>query len=329
MDKKKSAFSHSDYETLFALTDAGQVAYAEELLFSLSQTKQSEIQFDQSHPFAELIIQGKKAFAALIQRAQNGLASERLDAIDALSYILLESKIDGHEIEQLRRLLASEKDKTVLIALAKTLAIAQDFSFLREQLARLTDDDPAIVAAAAQLLGYGRMQQAIEPLCALLSPSRIYESRHIIWALGEIGDRAALPYLHRCIHQSFRVNDALIALGKIACLSSISVVFSQVLIGTSQTKECGYRALARILEAHRKEEAIIRIFNEEFGNIVDSQLQHEYLALNWETRFFMIICLARFGRSMQPSFLRRYLDLSILSGEQLIENRNLNKSMRG
>lgn len=298
-------------ETVFGLKNHQDLRYAEELINSFRKIKQQEIIFNTAHRLAKFISQGPAALTNLLELARRGKREARLDALDAMCQVFLKDQPGASIIIEIRKMLAAEKNGLLISAIAKTLAMAHDRGFLLEQLARLTDEDPGVVAAAAQLLGYGRLPEAAVALRALVSPSRVFESRPVIWALGEIGDRAAIPTLERCLQEGFRVSDALIALGKIASLTSIPSITRVAFTGVDGQKESAYRALAMLLQTHRGDEAVVKILAEEISPAIDSQLQREHVHLNWETRFFMLMCLARLGNHLRPSQIRRYLDLKI------------------
>lgn len=299
------------FDSKFGLSEAKDVAYAEQLLASLAHVEQTHIRKIGSNKFHH-----NSSIAQLIDVLKRGSESESLEALDELSHIFLTYK-DSAAVSILKLRLKEETSSLLCGALARTIAISQDREFLFEQLGRLADEDPGVVAGAAQLLGYGRMSDAVDALCSLLSPTRIYESRDVIWALGEIGDRKALKYLDRCFQESFRVSDVIIAMGKIGCVTSIPKILLLTVAGIDEQKESAYRALAMILQANEKEDAVIQSLAEEISAMIYGQLTQEHKQLDWDTRFFMLICLSRLAKKINRSEIRRYLELSILDAKFL------------
>lgn len=304
--------SAQSYQELFGLIDPKEIAYAEELISSLGKFDSDEIKLHARHPHRYLINKGIDGIADLIRIIDSDKEIyTRIEAVDALSHIFLQVKPTPIICENLRGILLKEKNIEVIAVLAKCIAVAQDEIFLLEQMKRLGDEDPGVVSAAAQLLGYGRYATALSALCLLVSPSRFYESRALIWAIGEIGQPSALPYLERCIQEGFRTAEALIAIGKIGSIKSISSIINLAFSGDTIQKECAYRALAMLLQTVIADESIITILAEEFGEAIRQQLANDYQQLNWECKFFMVICLARLQFSLQPSQIRRYLEISV------------------
>ena len=218
---------------------------------------------------------------------------------------------------QIRSLLDS--DETMLSVLAaKVLAIGNDRVFLHEQLSRLADEDPGVVATAARLLGLGRYQPVVPVLRALVSPDRIFESREVIWALGEIGDPAALETLDYALGSAFRTVDCLIAMGKIGQVISILKDFTDDTDRFTRATRRRLSCVGHDFGAARKPRtgAKCRGFN-----CGDSQPDSPPVAgilgdrLSGSTRFHMLLCLARLGHKLDRGEFRTYLGIELKKEE--------------
>jgi hypothetical protein len=307
------------WRDVFGLTKRADRDWANRIVGALQKIDRGLVPPMASHPYEALIAQGSSALPQLLSLLEQGTEREWFDALDATAHICLAivsgdadgAVVDDKVIARLRAQLKRHDltpEQQALVA--KTLAIARDHGVLHEQLHRLADPDPGVVAAAARLLGLGRYRPAARVLRELVSPERFYESRAVIWALGEIGDPEVLPALSRALSQSFRVVDCLIAIGKIGQVTSVGLLLPMIVAGAPEQKDAAVRALAMVLDHHRQDGAVLSELFASLVTLIESQLASEH-ALSGSTRFFMLLCLARLGHPLDEARVRRYLRLGL------------------
>lgn len=288
--------------------------FVEALVAALGKMDRALLPPPATHPFASLIAQGPRGIDPLLEVFEKSHASgdthQMANALDALAHVLLGTRDTGAQ-ERLKAALKTTEEVEVAALLEKTLAIAGDDQTLVEQLKRLGDDDPAIVATAARLLGFGRYRPAVPALKALVSPERFYESRWVIWALGEIGDPSALPALEIALAHAFRVVDCLIAIGKIGQLTSIPALTPHLVAGVSEQKDAAVRALAMILDKNRDEARYIGALRDQLASMIERDLADPNAPLSASTRFHMLLCLGRLGHKLDESRVKKYLGVSL------------------
>jgi hypothetical protein len=308
------------WRDVFGLTKRADRAFAEKIVAGLQKIDRALLPPTSTHPHAEQIAAGIEGLAPLLDLLEQGTEREWLSALDAIAHIAfaLSSSSSSLPADLLPRLRAQlgrpslTPEQRALVA--KTLALAGDVDLLREQLVRLADDDPAVVATAARLLGLGRFRPAARALAELVSPARFYEARAIIWALGEIGDAEVLPVLYRALAEAFRVVDCLIAVGKIGQLASIGELTPMALEGAPEQRDAAWRAIAMVLDHHRDDgERLAAIFGP-LRSFIEAQLGSD-LPLSGATRFHMLLCLARMGVALDPARVRTFLRLGVDESE--------------
>ena len=307
-----AAYDDETYRDVFGLRTSGERAYAAKLVDALAKVDPSLVPRGARHPFAQQIQEGGVALPALLAVVENGAPRARFDALDAVAHIFTSYPVCAprEALARIAALLPSARDGDSIAALMKTLAMGRDDAFLHTQIERLGDEDPGLVASAARLLGFGRYKPALPVLRALVSPARFVESRSVLWALGEIGDAAALPELHAAIENAFRVNDALIAVGKVGQLASLGHVTPLIQSGTADQRDAGYRALAMILDKNRDVAPRNADLALQLGGIIETQLTRDEVPLG-STRFFMALCLARLGKKLDMPRMRQLLGLPL------------------
>jgi hypothetical protein len=283
---------------------------ADDLIAALEDADERLLPKPASHPMAALLSEGARAVDKLLALVESGSPRERRDALDGLSQLLL-TQAQPHAKDRLRAVLKREPDAELAGLLASALAIAGDERLMFEQLRRLGDDDPAIVASAARLLGFGRFRRAVPALKGLVSPDRFYESRHVIWALGEIGDPDALPALLIALSNAMRVVDCLIAIGKIGELTSVPHVTPLLMLGTAEQKDAAARALSMILDKNRELLRSETSMREALFPFIERELSDLSSAITVSTRFHLLLCLARLGVKLDPARLRTWLGLPV------------------
>jgi HEAT repeat protein len=306
------------YARIFGIKKKAERDFAEELVRALGKIDRALLPPPAPHPFAQLIVQHD--VGALLDKLEHGSEREQKDAVDALAHVVADGDIvdaaaRAAACDRLRAVLAKTKDVDTAVAIEKTLAIAGDAPTLLEQLKRLGDEDPGVVATAARLLGLGRYRPAVPVLRGLVTPERIYESRWVIWALGEIGDESALPTLEMGLAHAFRVVDCLIAVGKIGKLTSIPQLTPQLFTGLPEQKDAAVRALAMILDRNRDDALRMGALRDQLATTIERDLADASAPISGSTRFHMVLCLARLGQKLDEARVRRYLGLSLDESE--------------
>jgi HEAT repeat protein len=308
------------WRDVFGLTRRGDRAFAERLVAGLQKIDRGLLPPTSTHPFAEHIAAGSAGLAPLLDVLDTGTEREWLDALDAVAHIAFahassSTPLPADVLPRLRaglgRPQATPEQRTLI---AKTLALAGDEALLREQLTRLTDEDPAVVASAARLLGLGRFRPAAPALRELVSPARFFEARPVIWALGEIGDVEALPVLYRALAEAFRVVDCLIAIGKIGQIASLGALTPMALDGAAEQRDAAWRAIAMVLDQHRDAAEPLAPIFQSLRSFIEAQLGSD-APLSGSTRFHMLLCLARMGVGLDPARVRAFLRLGVDDAE--------------
>ena len=317
------ALPEETWTDLFGLSKRSDREFGDRLVTALSRIDRGLLPPASSHPFEGFIARGTAALPDLLHLLETETERDWFNALDAVAHICFAitsagtdartggAAVDGAIIGPLRAQL-KRPDLSIdqLALVTKTLAIARDHGVLHEQLHRLADSDPGVVASAARLLGLGRYAPASRILRELVSPERFYESRAVIWALGELGDPDVLPTLYRALAQAFRVVDCAIAIGKIGELTSVGQLTPLVLTGAPEQRDAAVRALAMILDHHRHEQKPLGDLFASLKGLIEAQLGSG-MALSGSTRFHMLLCLARMGVTLDEPRIRRYLQLGI------------------
>jgi hypothetical protein len=317
-----SAFADATYQTLFGATKPAERAFAEDVLAAVAKIDRGLLTPPARHPLGALIAAGARSVDALLDHVDAGLldpeatvADEQrgLDAVDALANIFLYAPASPAAIARLRAVLRQVEDGTRVAILAKTLAIGRDEELLFHQMRALADDDPGIVASAARLVGYGKYRPALPILLQLVSPRRFFESRSVLWAIGEIGSVDALDVLARALSEQFRVPDALMAVGKLRDVAGFALVMPWAAHGTIEQKDAAWRALAMITDANRG------AFADVVASLAEAQLAEP--AATGAIRLQALLCLARAGRKLSTEKIKRAL------GVEAADARTLSKLM--
>jgi HEAT repeat protein len=306
------------WRDLFGLVKRADRDWGNRVVTALQKIDRGLLPPAATHPYETHIARGAAALPDLLELLEQGTEREWFNALDATAHICFaivsgetDAVVDKQVIARLRAQLKRtdlSPDHHALVA--KTLAIARDPGVLSEQLHRLADSDPGVVATAARLIGLGRYAPAARILRELVSPERFYESRAVIWALGEIGDPDVLPALYRALAHAFRVVDCLIAIGKIGQLSSVGQLTPLILAGPPEQKDAAVRALAMILDHHRNDGKPLGELFASLKNLLEVQLAGD-VPLSGSTRFHMLLCLARMGQPLDEARVRRYLRLGV------------------
>ncbi len=304
------AFDETTYLRAFGLKKKADRDFADGLVQALAQIDRALLPGAAPHPLAHLIEVGPRSIDQLMSLVDTGSDRQQVDAIDALAHILLGTQ-DRDASARLKKKLAETDNSDIAALLEKTLAIAGDDATLEEQLRRLGDDDPGVVATAARLLGFGRFRPAVPVLKGLVSPEHLYESRWVIWALGEIGDEAALPALEIALSNAFRVVDCLIAIGKIGMITSIPACTPHLTSAFPEQKDAAVRGLAMILDKNREHVRYIGALRDQLARMIEHELADTQAELSGSTRFHMLLCLARLGHRLDEARVKRYLGVGV------------------
>lgn len=307
----EQVFTDETYNKVFGFKEREEIDFAENLMHSLHKIDPTLLPMPTKHLYAEWIAKGSKGLKELFRIYETTVGEEQIYAIDAIAQIYLNAGSTSESNEWLWERMEQATDARNKDQIAKCLAIGGDEIFLREQLSRLADEDPAIVASAARFLGYGCYGPALPALRALVSPARIYESRHVIWAIGEIGAQDALPELERALEQGFRSNDCLMAIGKIGLLGSVPKIMPFLQNGLPDQKEVAFQALAMILNANAEYQEVIKPLQDLLVPIIMGQLESEFADFGIKARFYMLLCLARLNYKMEKSLVRKYLGIDM------------------
>lgn len=307
------------YRGVFGLHAPADQVWANRLLGALARIDPFLLAGTSKHPLMYLIAAGQEGIDPLLQLVETTMGRPRFEALDALAQIFVAMAPPPAALARLRAVLAREPSPEVQADLLKTLALARDPALVREQLERLADPDPGIVASAARMLGYARFAPAAQVLARLVSPERSFEARFVIWALGEIGADIALPALYDAVEHGFFVVDVCVAIGKIGQITSVGRLVPVLLRGLAEEREAAARGLAQILDRHRPLDAGSSVLEPLFERLTDlfqNLLNTADARVSPSTRFHLLLGLARMGRRIDPARLRRFLNVT-LDGDEL------------
>jgi HEAT repeat protein len=144
-------------------------------------------------------------------------AGKRNSATEALV------RIGDDSIEHIIETLLNEEDLDVRLSLVNLLGDVRNergFSTLLEQLPR--ENDINILSATVASIGKYRNAQSIPALLRALQRDDLWLKFHVIEALGEIGDRSALPAILPLYAEKSLRKPVLEAIGKIADVGTVN-----------------------------------------------------------------------------------------------------------
>lgn len=312
-------FPERTYRELFGIKKAKDIEYVDGLIGALEKIDRALLPAPAAHPLSGLIGGGLASVDELVAKVEGSDEQAALDAIDALAHIFLYAGVPESAAVRLRKAMSraggSEKNPEKVALLAKCLAIGGDEELLTQQLTLLADDDPGVVASAARLLGLGRFRPAVPALRALVSPDRLYESRMVIWTLGEIGDRAALYELEYALASGFRSVDCMIAMGKIGELTSIPKLTPMAISGLPEQRDAAWRAIAMILDQNRELAQGAEPLVKELTGLIEHQLADDGLDKSGSLRFHLCLCLARLGHTLDVARVKKILNIQLDESE--------------
>jgi HEAT repeat protein len=224
-----------------------QVRFTEQLLTALGKISAELLPALFEHRYADFIVDGVGSFSRLIEIAERAPSEEeRAQVIDAIAEIIQRHYATQEVVAALGRWIERSKDERVVTGAARALALAKDDGFLEQQRQFLASSSPSEIRRSALLLGYGRYRRAVPLLLDLLRDDQLAVSDVVIWALGEIGDPAALPKLHRLLAAHLRVEPVIEALGKIGDPTSAVRLLPILIEGPTSQRDKAARAMASI-----------------------------------------------------------------------------------
>ncbi|MEO6260028.1 MAG: HEAT repeat domain-containing protein [Thermoanaerobaculia bacterium] len=147
--------------------------------------------------------------------------------------------------------LRTESDPDVRLSLVNLLGDLrnQDGFRLLLQIAA-SEQDVNIASSAVSSLGKYRDASSLAPLIALLERDDLWLKFHVVEALGEIGDRSALPSILPFYSEKSMRKPVLEAVGKIGDVGTVSFLL-KVIAEEEKLNLTALRALVRIAEANK------------------------------------------------------------------------------
>lgn len=224
--------------------------FARRLLEALRKSVPEMVPRALEHPFQAEIVQGVSGAGRLLTTLISGPKEARIAALDGLARIGEREPLTQEIMTAARRALAEAKEPEVASVAARLVAVGRDPEFLAQQRAFLASPDLAQVRISARLLGYARDPAATPILLDLVTLDRLAVLDVVVWALGQIGDEAAVPRLHAFLERSIQAEGVLSALGHIGARMSVMRTLPVILEGPPSQREAAAEALARIIQKH-------------------------------------------------------------------------------
>ncbi len=236
---------------VFGLRNPEQAKLAARLAPALERISPSLAPRAKEHPYLEEIERGIVSFPQFIKGFETSKnEAEKVALVDAIAEVIQSEHATLEAVRFLRRVLATSKSEAMATVTARALALARDPDFLEQQRNFLASTNMVDVRLAAFLLGYGKYQPAVPVLLDNLRFDRAAALDAVIWALGEIGDDAAVPQLHAFLERFIAAKEVVRALGRIGARTSVMRVLPLLLEGTEDQRKVAAEALAGI--AHRQ-----------------------------------------------------------------------------
>jgi hypothetical protein len=224
-----------------------QFEFAGQVLEALAKVSPGLVPRLSAHPFADAIAEGVSAFPRLLAevKAQKDELL-RAGAVDAIAEIIARDHATVEVVTALGKILEGTRSSAVASVAARALALAGDEGFLMQQRGFLASDQVDDVRLSARLLGYGRHQPSVEALLLCIRPDNMAAAEVVVWALGEIGDPAALTKLHGMLSDLILVEPTIEAVGKIGDPTSVIRLLPFLIEGSTGQREKAAQALGRI-----------------------------------------------------------------------------------
>jgi len=224
-----------------------QVRFTDQVLATLAKISPTLVPKLFSHPYADAIMDGVSSLTTLVDLLNKAKSDdERAAIVDAMAEVFIRENATKPAIDAVNKLFETSKSEQVVTLAARALAVANDPGFLEQQRNFLASKEPTDLRRAALLLGYGRHAAAVPALLDVLRDDQMAIADVVIWALGEIGDPAALPKLHRLLNANIRVSDVLDAVGKIGDATSAVRLLPILVEGAQDHREKAAQAMAKI-----------------------------------------------------------------------------------
>ena len=283
---------------LLGLGDAPRAALLQRLVPALARVDPELVPQALEHPYAEAITKGIGAYAGLLaeyraQKTEDGRGA----VLEAICQILEREHPTREVVEALQRIMQGTKSSALLSLAARALATAREPAFLEQQRQFLASSSPSELRRSARLLGHGRYAPAVPALLALLRPDNMAAADVAVWALGEIGDPAAVPALHAMLERFVLTEAVLDALGKIGARVSVLRILPVLLEGTASQRAAAARALARVADAQDGDlgdKALARTLREALEKVI---LGDPAVAV----RFYALVAFAHLDGHLTPN----------------------------
>ncbi len=239
-------------------------------------------------------------------------------------------RIGARAIPFILHALEREPDVDVRLSLVNLLGDLRSDEGLETLLALLvTEDDVNILSSIVASIGKHRQTRAISRLIPLLQREDLWLKFHIVEALGEIGDRSALPAILPLYGEKSLRKPVLESIGKIADVGTIAFLL-KIISEDDKLNLTALRALMRIAESDKprvieaaERNLIRRKFREAFphGKVVPL-IEHLRLTPKREIKNFILEFLGWSGDERALPLLLEYLDQpesSEVAAQALIE----------
>ena len=207
-----------------------------------------------------LDIGGETVIRELLHTLYKGNANARNSAIEALiklghiatDYLVNEFKDANIDVKKfIVDIIGSTRDLKAFPLLLKTLE----------------DEDENIKAAVVEhLINIKKNSAVVDTLIALLKSADTWVAYYVIGALGKIGDARAVDALISALSRKDLRKSAIIALGQIADISSISLIVPFLKNESKTVREEALKAVAQFFQRGASEEIIIKNIKNALGN---------------------------------------------------------------
>ena len=262
---------------------------------------------DAPAPFAKEVAQGPAGFKALLQRVVVPTldGENQFLALHAMEQIASEHAggIDEKDLFRLAEWLQSEDHSADIRSEAmRVLLCAQSEPMLQGARQRLVHGTAAEQSAAAHALGVAKSKVDVEILKVALAQGGPGVQTTAAWALGEIGDPAALPLLEAAFKAEKVLVPVIEALGKIGGAEQVPLLTLCLSEPSSTIRLAGAEALARIMG--RTEDPTTEL--EGLGAYLEQALKHESDPM---IGVVLIASLTRLGIEVSAASVQRVLGI--------------------
>jgi len=212
--------------------------------------------------------------------------------------------------------LRGENDVDVRLSLVNLLGdlrSAEGFDMLVEMLGR--ERDINVASSIVSSLGKYRDAAALAPLLRVLQRDDLWLKFHAVEALGEIGDRAALPSILPLYSEKSLRKPVLEAIGKIADVGTVSFLL-RIIAEEEKLNLTALRALVRIADASKpkiveqaERQLIQRKFHDAFpGAKIAPLVEHLHATPKRDVKSFILTFLGWSGDERVLPVLMNYLE---------------------